>query len=61
MARSFEDLVHWLGRDNHFPHGAFLMTGTGIVPTNDFTLLPDDVVHISISDIGTLSNPIIQG
>ena len=61
MARSFEDLVHWLGRDNHFPHGAFLMTGTGIVPTNDFTLLPDDVVHIWISDIGTLSNPIIQG
>ena len=61
MARTFEDLVQWLGRDNHFPDGAFLMTGTGIVPTNDFTLLRDDVVHISISGIGTLSNPIIQG
>ncbi|MGB1924950.1 MAG: fumarylacetoacetate hydrolase family protein [Rubripirellula sp.] len=61
MARSFEDLVQWLGRDNHFPDGAFLMTGTGIVPSNDFTLLPQDIVHISISGIGTLSNPIIQG
>ena len=61
MARTFEDLVHWLGRDNHFPDGAFLMTGTGIVPTNEFTLLPGDTVHISISGIGTLSNTIIQG
>lgn len=61
MARTFEDLVHWLGRDNHFPNGAFLMTGTGIVPSNDFTLLPDDMVHISISGVGTLSNRIVQG
>ena len=60
MARSFEDLVGWLGRDNSFPAGAFLMTGTGIVPTNDFTLLAGDVVHISVSGVGTLSNPIIQ-
>lgn len=61
MARTFEDLVHWLGRDNQFPNGAFLMTGTGIVPSSDFTLLPDDMVHISISGIGTLSNRIVQG
>ncbi len=61
MARSFQDLVQWLGRDNSFPHGAFLMTGTGIVPTSDFTLHPGDVVHISISGVGTLSNPIVQG
>lgn len=60
MARGFEDLVGWLGRDNTFPDGAFLMTGTGIVPTNEFTLLPGDVVHISIAGIGTLSNPIVQ-
>lgn len=60
MARGFEELVGWLGRDNSFPDGAFLMTGTGIVPTSDFTLLPGDVVHISIQGIGTLSNPIIQ-
>ncbi len=60
MARSFEDLVGWLGRDNSFPSGAFLMTGTGIVPTTEFTLHPDDIVHISINGIGTLSNPIVQ-
>ena len=61
MARTFEDLIQWLGRDNSFPHGAFLMTGTGIVPENNFTLLPDDTVHITISGIGTLSNPVVQG
>ena len=60
MARSFDDLVGWLGRDNTMPSGAFLMTGTGIVPSSDFTLQPDDVVHISIAGIGTLSNPIVQ-
>ena len=60
MARSFQDLVGWLGRDNSLPAGGFLMTGTGIVPSNDFTLLPGDVVHISIAGIGTLSNPIVQ-
>ncbi len=60
MARTFDDLVQWLGRDNSFPNGAFLMTGTGIVPTTEFTLLPGDVVNISIHGIGTLSNPITQ-
>src|SRR6056297_1835153 len=60
MARSFEDLVSWLGRDNSFPGGAFLMTGTGIVPTSDFTLKSGDVVDITIGGIGTLSNPIHQ-
>lgn len=61
MARSFEDLVAWLGRDNSFPAGAFLMTGTGIVPTSEFTLLPGDMIHITIEGIGTLSNPVVQG
>lgn len=61
MARSFEDLIQWLGRDNDFPGGAFLLTGTGIVPDSDFTLRPADVVDISIDGIGTLSNPIVQG
>ncbi|OUT57912.1 Fumarylacetoacetate (FAA) hydrolase family protein [Stieleria bergensis] len=60
MARSFEDLVQWLARDNDFPTGAFLMTGTGIVPTSEFTLNPDDMIHITIDGIGTLSNPVIQ-
>lgn len=61
MARKFEELVGWLGRDNTFADGAFLMTGTGIVPTSDFTLHPGDVVNITIGGVGTLSNPIVQG
>jgi 2-dehydro-3-deoxy-D-arabinonate dehydratase len=60
MARTFEDLVGWLARDNSFPAGAFLMTGTGIVPTSDFTLLPGDIVNITIDGVGTLSNSIVQ-
>jgi 2-dehydro-3-deoxy-D-arabinonate dehydratase len=60
MARTFEELVGWLGRENSFPRGVFLMTGTGIVPSHDFTLVPRDVVHITIAGIGTLSNPIVQ-
>ena len=58
MARTFEDLVAWLGRDNSFPKGAFLMTGTGIVPDSSFTLMPDDIVTIEIDGIGVLSNPV---
>jgi 2-dehydro-3-deoxy-D-arabinonate dehydratase len=60
MARSFEDLVSWLKRDNSFPQGAFLLTGTGIVPDSDFTLAAHDRVEISISGIGTLHNSIVQ-
>jgi 2-dehydro-3-deoxy-D-arabinonate dehydratase len=61
MARRFEDLVGWLGRDNTFADGAFLMTGTGIIPNSDFTLHPGDLVDITIAGVGTLSNPIVQG
>jgi 2-dehydro-3-deoxy-D-arabinonate dehydratase len=61
MVRPFDDLIQWLGRDNSFPHGAFLLTGTGIVPERDFTLQPGDLVAISIDGIGTLANPIVQG
>lgn len=61
MARTFESLVEWLGRDNSFPDGAFLLTGTGIVPNSDFTLAVRDQVDISISGIGTLTNSIVQG
>jgi len=60
MARTFEDLVGWLGRDNRFPHGAFLLTGTGIVPDSSFTLEPGDVVVIHVDGIGELRNPIVQ-
>jgi len=61
MARSFEDLIGWLGRDNSFPHGVFLLTGTGVVPDSTFTLHVDDVMDISIDGIGTLTNTVVQG
>jgi 2-dehydro-3-deoxy-D-arabinonate dehydratase len=61
MARSFENLVGWLTRDNSFPTGAFLLTGTGIVPNNDFTLLAGDEVEIRIDGIGALINTIVRG
>jgi 2-dehydro-3-deoxy-D-arabinonate dehydratase len=61
MARRFEDLIDWLGRDNSFPSGVILLTGTGIVPPDDFKLQPGDVVRITIDGIGTLENPVIQG
>ncbi len=47
MKRSFEELVHYLGRELDFPEGVLLMTGTGIVPPDDFSLQPGDVVTIS--------------
>jgi 2-dehydro-3-deoxy-D-arabinonate dehydratase len=61
MARQFEDLVEWLIRDNDLVHGAFLLTGTGVVPDSSFTLAKQDIVHISIDGIGTLTNTIVQG
>ena len=60
MARSFEDLISWLGRDNTFRDGVLLLTGTGIVPNSEFTLQPQDVVNITIDGIGTLVNPVVQ-
>jgi 2-dehydro-3-deoxy-D-arabinonate dehydratase len=56
MARSFDDLANWLGRENSFPHGALLLTGTGIVPPDDFTLASGDLVHIEVTGIGRLTN-----
>ena len=61
MARTFEDLIGWLGRDNSFPGGVLLLTGTGIVPKDEFTLQPGDLVEITIDGIGTLANPVVQG
>lgn len=57
LKRTPQELVGFLYRDNTFPTGAFLMTGTGIVPGDEFTLNSGDVVKISIDGIGTLSNP----
>ncbi len=54
--RSPEELVGWLGKEIDFPDGAMLLTGTGIVPPDDFTLASGDEIRISISGIGTLAN-----
>jgi 2-dehydro-3-deoxy-D-arabinonate dehydratase len=51
-------LVEYLFRENSFPQGAFLMTGTGIVPGDDFTLAVGDVVRVTIGGIGTLENTV---
>lgn len=61
MKRHFGDLASWLGRDNLFPQGAYLLTGTGLVPGDDFTLAAGDDVRISSPEIGTLRNPVVQG
>ena len=51
MKRSPEELAAYLGRELAFPNGAFLMTGTGIVPGEDFTLEPGDVVEVSVGEL----------
>jgi len=56
LKRDPKELASWLYRDNSFPDGAYLMTGTGIVPADDFTLTHGDVIRISIDGIGTLEN-----
>lgn len=56
MKRSLTELVGFVCREASFPHGCFIMTGTGIVPTSDFTLEVDDKVKITIEGIGTLVN-----
>jgi 2-dehydro-3-deoxy-D-arabinonate dehydratase len=59
MARTPESLVDWLGRENEFPNGVLLLTGTGIVPPDEFTLATGDEVTIRIGGIGVLINPVV--
>ena len=59
IKRRFDELLDYLGRSQSFPHGAMLLTGTGVVPDEDFTLAARDVVSITISGIGTLENPVL--
>jgi 2-dehydro-3-deoxy-D-arabinonate dehydratase len=59
MARTPESLADWLFRENEFPHGVLLLTGTGIVPPDEFTLKPGDEVAITLTGIGTLKNPVV--
>ncbi len=58
MKRTPEELIGYLFRETTFPTGVFLMTGTGIVPGQDFSLQSGDEVSISIEGIGTLTNPV---
>lgn len=60
MKREFDELVDWLSRENELATGAFLLTGTGVVPPDDFTLVNGDSVSIEITGIGTLTNPIVK-
>jgi 2-dehydro-3-deoxy-D-arabinonate dehydratase len=56
LKRDPKELVAYLYRDNSFPQGAYLMTGTGVVPADDFTLVSDDLIRISIEGVGVLEN-----
>lgn len=56
MKRTPKELVSFVFRECSFPHGCLIMTGTGIVPSHEFTLEPGDEVRISIGAIGTLIN-----
>ncbi len=59
MKRSFDELTGHLFRSQKFPNGAALLTGTGIVPPDAFTLQVGDIVEIEISGIGMLRNPVV--
>jgi len=58
IKRKLPELASWLYRDMDFPQGCFLMTGTCLVPGNEFTLEKGDKVEITIDHIGTLSNTV---
>jgi 2-dehydro-3-deoxy-D-arabinonate dehydratase len=56
MKRSPDELVAYLYREMSFPYGCILMTGTGVIPPDSFTLLSGDEIRITIAPIGTLVN-----
>lgn len=58
MKRKHTELVEFLYREYSFSAGAYLMTGTCVVPDNDFTLQPGDAIQITITGIGTLINTV---
>ena len=60
LTRGFEDLSAWLMAALDFPVGAILLTGTGIVPDESFSLQAGDLVTVDIEGIGALTNPVIQ-
>mgnify|MGYP001350535911 CR=1 FL=1 len=60
IKRSFSELIQFLFKEMDFPKGCFLMTGTGIIPPDDFTLKVNDRIEISIEGIGSLINEVAQ-
>jgi 2-dehydro-3-deoxy-D-arabinonate dehydratase len=58
MKRDFETLVDYLYRELSFPDGAMLLTGTGIIPPEAFTLQSGDDIRITVEDVGTLHNTV---
>ncbi|HEX5689267.1 MAG TPA: fumarylacetoacetate hydrolase family protein, partial [Roseiflexaceae bacterium] len=61
IVRSYDELIGYLGRDNLFPDGAVLLTGTGIVPPDNTTLEAGDETVITIEGIGELRNTVVRG
>jgi 2-dehydro-3-deoxy-D-arabinonate dehydratase len=60
IKRGFGELIDYLCRSQEFPNGAVLLTGTGIVPNDDFTLAAGDRVRINISGIGSIENTVVE-
>ncbi len=60
IRRPLASLVDWLFREDEFPSGCYLLTGTGVVPPDDFTLEVGDEVRITIDPVGTLVNNVTR-
>jgi 2-dehydro-3-deoxy-D-arabinonate dehydratase len=58
MVRTFQELTSWLVRENPVPPGSVLLTGTGLVPPESFSLVPGNWVEIHVPEVGTLVNPV---
>ncbi|MCA8998224.1 MAG: fumarylacetoacetate hydrolase family protein [Planctomycetaceae bacterium] len=61
LHRKLPELAEWLGKEDDFPTGAFLLTGTGIVPDDDFSLEDGDEIEIEVTGIGVLRNSVVKG
>ncbi|HEY3064137.1 MAG TPA: fumarylacetoacetate hydrolase family protein [Chloroflexota bacterium] len=61
LKRRLDDLVSYLFREDDFPDGVLLSTGTALVPETPFTLQHGDIVEIEIEQLGTLRNPVVKG
>ena len=60
IKRTFTELVEYLFRSQAFHQGVVLLTGTGVVPDDNFSLQPRDKITINITGIGTLENQVVQ-